>query len=267
MGLFQSIIAKYKDSRQRAANKDELKQALLEAVSDGVLTKEEIAELATLQTGLDLSESDIKSIRAEVYLAAFQAVRDDNVVTADEEQELRSIQRYLGLSDVDISHTTKELSKLRLMTEIQRGNMPQISVSNLVLQRGEVAYWSEPAILAEEKVIRRTYQGESQGVSFRIMKGVNYRVGATRGQMVSETGWVPVSDGELVITNKRVIFKGAGKSFAIKLDQILDFQLAKNGVIISENNKSRQRTLLFKSDSNYEMIGMIVSSAINHYQI
>ena len=71
--------------------------------------------------------------------------------------------------------------------------------------------------MAEEKVISRKYQGGSQGMSFRVMKGVSYRVGGHRGHITSETGVVAVSDGELILTNNRVIFRGDKKSFTSKI--------------------------------------------------
>ena len=178
---------------------------------------------------------------------------------------MKEIQKYLGLADDEIQTSKKELARLRLLNEIQKGNLPTVPVTNLVTQKGETAYWAEPAILAEEKVIRRRYEGGSQGVSFRVMKGVSYRVGGHRGHIVSETGLVPVSDGELIVTNKRIIFRGDGKAFAIKLDKILDIQIFTNGLQFSENNKPKPRMVKFKQEGNHDIVGAVLSYAINHY--
>ena len=266
MGIFQTLVDKYKDTKQKSLNKKEFREALLQAASDGKLTKEEIDELDKKKGELGLTDEDTKGMKAEIFAAAFSATKADAQVTKDEEQELLSIQKYLGLADDEIQHNKKELARLRLLNEIQQGNMPTMPpITNLVTQKGEKVYWAEPSILAEEKVISRKYQGGSQGMSFRVMKGVSYRVGGHRGHITSETGVVAVSDGELILTSNRVIFRGDKKSFAVKLDKILDIQLFTNGFQFSENNKSKPRLVKFKEQGNHDIIGAILSFAINHY--
>lgn len=265
MGFFQTIVSKYKDAKQKKLNKSAFKQALLQAVDDGKLTKEEIDELDSKKSELGLTEEDVRGMRADAFAAAFAVAKADKQITEDEERELKEIQEYLGLGDDEIQTTKKELAHLRLLNEIQKGNLPTITLTNLVTTKGEIGYWAEPAILAEEKVIRRNYQGGSQGVSLRIMKGVSYRVGASRGHIVNQTGLVPVSTGDIIITNKRIIFRGDGKSFAVKLDKLLDMQIFSNGLQFSENNKSKPRLVKFKEQGNYDIVGAILSYAVNHY--
>ena len=159
MGIFQTIVNKYKDAKQKSLNKKEFKQALLQAVNDGKLTKEEIDELDKKKKDFGLSEEDVKDMRSEIFATAFAVAKSDEQVTKDEEQELLSIQKYLGLADDEISSSKKELARLRLLNEIQQGNMPTVQVTNLIMQKDEKAYWIEPATLAEEKVLRRRIEG------------------------------------------------------------------------------------------------------------
>jgi len=265
MKIFETLIKKYKDAKQKSLNKNDFKNALLQAVSDGKITSKEINELEEKKIDLGLTDEDVRQMRTDVYTKAFLVAKNDKQITKEEEIELQSIQEYLGLNDAEIQINKKELARLRLLNEIQLGNLPTITVSNLVLQKNERAYWVEPVIMAEEKVIRRKYEGGSQGMSFRIMKGVSYRVGGHRGHLTSETGVVAVSEGELVITNKRVIFRGDKKSFATKLENILDIQIFSNGFQFSENNKSKPRLLKFKQEGNHDIIGAILSFSINNY--
>lgn len=265
MGIFQTIVNKYKDAKQKTLNKKEFKQALLQAVNDGKITKEEIEELDKKKKEFGLSEEDIKEMKSEIFATAFAVAKSDEKVTKDEEQELLSIQKYLGLADSEIQSSKKELARLRLLNEIQQGNMPTIQVKNLVMQKEEKAYWLEPATLAEEKVLRRKFEGGSRGMSFRIMKGVSYRVGGFSGHSVSETGVVSVSNGELIITSKRIVFRGDKKTFAVKLDKIIDTQLFTNGLQFSENNRAKPRLIKFEQEGNHNIIGAVLSYAINHY--
>ena len=265
MGIFQTIKNKYKDVMQNYHNKNEFKQALFCAVKDGKFTKEEIEKLDKMKNEFGLTDEDINGMKVEIFTAAYLVAKEDKQVTENEEKELKDIQKYLGIADDEIQTTKKELARFRLLNEIQKGNLPNVPIVNLVTQKGEEVYWVEPAILAEEKIIRRNYEGGSHGVSLRIMKGVSYRVSGHRGHIVNETGLVPVSDGELVITKKRIIFRGDGKSFTINLNKILDIQIFSNGIHLSDNNKSKPRLIKFKQEGNHDIVGAIMSYAVNHY--
>lgn len=266
MKLFQSLVDRYKDAKQKSLNKKEFTQALIQAVEDGKLTNEEITELETRKTELGLTDEDIKGIRAEIFTTAFSSAKADQQITKDEEEELKKIQKFLGLSDEEISVDKKELARLRLLNEIQLGNIPVIgNATNVILQKNETPYWIEPSTLAEERVLRRRYEGGSNGMSFRVMKGVSYRVGSHKGHIVNETGVVSVSTGDLIITNKRVIFRGDMKSFAIKLDDLLGTQVFTNGIYLTENNKPAPRMVKFQEEGNHDIIGAILSYSINHY--
>lgn len=265
MSIFNTIVGKYKKSQQDRSNREEFKALILNAVADGKLTPEEIGELEQKKTEFGLTDQDLDKLKVDVFTTAFSAVKEDQQVTEDEEKELQQIQTYLGIPDDAILVTKKELARLRLLNEIQQGNLPTITTATLVKQKDEIVRWVEPSILVEEKVIRRRYEGGSQGVSFRVAKGVSYRVGGQRGHSVSEIGIVPVSTGELVVTNQRVIFRGDGKAFAIKLDKILDIQVFANMVQLSENNKPKPRMVMFGEVGNHDIVGAVLSHVINHY--
>ena len=105
--------------------------------------------------------------------------------------------------------------------QIDAGMFPEVANPPVNLQFGEKAYFVVDAQLLEERVVGRQYQGGSHGVSFRIMKGVSYRVGASRGRSVPVRGVVPVSTGCFCITSQRLIFAGNVKSFAVDRRKIL----------------------------------------------
>ncbi|WKZ29370.1 MAG: hypothetical protein QY323_01410 [Patescibacteria group bacterium] len=266
MGIFQTLVDKYKAAKQKSLNKQFFRKAFLKAAADGSISLEEMSELDKLKAEFGLTDGDFRGLKAEAYTTAFAAAKSDNEVTKEEESELHAIQKLLGLSDGEIHNDKKELARLRLLNEIRQGNMPVIRpVMNLITLKSEKVYWAEPVILVEEKVIRRRYQGGSQGISLRVMKGVSFRIGGHRGHIESETGLVDVCEGELILTSRRAIFRGEKKSFASKLENILDLNFYSDGIRFSENNKSRPRLLKFKVPGNRDIIGAVLSHAINNY--
>ncbi len=266
MKIFQNIIEKYKAKNQKKQNKKQLEKELFEAVKDGRLTKEEIDGLDASREAMALTEDDIKELRLGIFSAAFAAAKNDEKITEEEEKELSKIQKYLGVADSEIPNTKKELARFRLLGEIQKGNIPKVEVKNVILQKSEKAYWLEAGTLTEERAIRSNYGGGSSGLSFRIAKGVSYRIGSHKGSITSEKKFVPVSEGEFIITNQRLIFKGNMKSFAVKIDKILDTHLFTNGFQFTEVNKIKPKLIFFAEEGNHNIIGAILSYAINNYK-
>ncbi len=265
MSILDKFTEKVKDEYGKIQDKKAFRDTLIGAVSDGELTIDEIAELNKLKDELGLSEKDIKGIRADAYAAALTATKLDGRITQSEVEELENIQNFLKLENTEISNQKEELTRLRLLSEIREGNIPTLIPTNLITQKDEKVYWIEPSSLLEEQVVNRRYEGGSRGVSFKIMKGVHYRIGGSKGHIVSEKQNVKVSSGQLIITNKRIIFSGDKKSFSTKMDKLIDINLFNNGLRFSEINRNQPRLLTFEKKGNQEIIGAILSSAINHF--
>ena len=111
-----------------------------------------------------------------------------------------------------------------------------------VLKKGEVAIDSIPAKLLEYRSGGSSYQGGSQGVSIRIAKGLSYRVGANRGQLVRNPEQLQVIDnGDATFTNQRVVFGGQSQTREWAFDKLVDFNAGDNGtqVMISVSNRQK----------------------------
>jgi tellurite resistance protein len=264
MNPFKTLIDKWRASKQKAADKAAFSAQLTDAVADGRFSKEEVDSLYALQDQLGLTQEDVASMRVQAFAKAFAVAKADGSITEQEELELQEIQEHLDIADAEIAPTEVELRRFRLLREIVKGHVPVVSVPGLVLQKLESAYWIEPASILEEKVINRQFVGGSRGVSIRIMKGVSYRVGAYRGHVESQTGIVAVSTGELVITSKRVIFRGDKKGFNTRFDKLLNVEMASNGVTLTDGS-SKPRVVQFRTPANADIVGAILSHAINRF--
>lgn len=111
-----------------------------------------------------------------------------------------------------------------------------------VLKKGEVAIDSVPGKLLEYRSGGSSYQGGSQGVSIRIAKGLSYRVGSNRGQLVRNPEQLQVIDnGDATFTNQRVVFGGQSQTREWAFDKLVDFNAGDNGtqVMISVSNRQK----------------------------
>lgn len=139
-----------------------------------------------------------------------------------------------------------------LLEKISSGDLsglPAVDLSEMsvLMKRGEKALLALPhsVSLVEERV-RYEYQGGSQGVSLRIMKGVSYRIGGFKGHRVPIEEQKVLDVGSLVITNKRVIFTGPKKSTVFNISKIIGVEVYDDGIRI--NREGKQKAEYFYAD-------------------
>ena len=114
------------------------------------------------------------------------------------------------------------------------GVLVPVDPGTAILHAGEVAYSAIPAALMELRTA--SYRGRSTGVSVRVARGVWLRQGGSRG--TAEKSHVPVAQGILVATNRRLIFTGDQKSVALPLEKITSFEPLADGLRLSDARKT-----------------------------
>lgn len=112
-------------------------------------------------------------------------------------------------------------------------------VTGMVLHAGErcfaICRGAEHVVEAH----RTKYVGGSQGVSFRIAKGVRYHVGGFSGRPVT-TSFEKVQDvGDLYITTERVAFAGSREVTSIAAKKLADVRIDGDHLwFLAENRKT-----------------------------
>jgi hypothetical protein len=131
-------------------------------------------------------------------------------------------------------------------------------------QKSEQVIWVFQDVEYLQPRTRTTYEGRSSGYSFRIAKGVYYRVGQFKGNPVQSTHNVIVDKGILAITNKHLYFAGQAKSLKIRFDKIISFQPYSDAIGINRDGVTRAD--IFKTDDGwfaYNLISNIAGSGID----
>ncbi len=116
----------------------------------------------------------------------------------------------------------------------------EVFYSNFNVQKGEYIVYAAPVSLCieKEKIVR--YEGGQTGASVRVMKGLTIHQGARRGRPIRENVKQYV-DGDLVITNTRVVFIADKNGFEMKAQKIAACKLCtKNAFIIQSGNIVKQ---------------------------
>jgi len=74
---------------------------------------------------------------------------------------------------------------------------------------------------------------------------------------------VPISRGDLVLTNRRIVFRGDRRSVAAEWTKVIDVSLYLDGIKVSVTNRAKPVLIRFADSRNAEIVGVVVSRLIN----
>lgn len=242
-----------------------MKDAITAATADGIVSAEEANSIASLVGELGLSLETVMDSKIDAYKAAFNAAMRDGDLSSEEMKALDDMRVALDIPEAMVEKTQNEIARLRMLSIIRGGELPEINAVGLVKKRGEIVHWAQPAGLIENKVTRKKWEGGSSGVSIRLMRGVTWRVGATRGHFVPVEETLMTSVGWLLISNQRTIFRGDRKSFQFDLDQLLEYGFYQDGMRITPERGATQTLRFTDGNADVDAIGMVLSTVIESY--
>ena len=238
--------------------------SIIEMSAKGSLKAGEMREIESIILRLGLSIESLSSRkRRKAYQRAFRSLTEANLVTGNGELELNKLQVFLSLPDRAVVEYKRKLVRLRQLSEVKQGKLPVIVVPSLILKKEEVVHWTELGSILEVRVVDRQYRGGSQGLSIRIAKGVWYRTGSQRGRIESTKALISVSKGTFVITNKRVIFRGALKSFECNLESVLSLNIMDDGLMFTTGRREKPYIIRFDSEENVEVVRAILMAIMD----
>lgn len=243
--------------------------------ADSYLSPQEEKELIVLKDDLGLTEEDLKEadrIIANLRLSTkntdiakyeekLREVGEDGYLSSQEELELGTLKQRLNLSESNINNTYGQLLHLKRLTSIKDGNLPVLN-ADILMKKGEQCHYEISSELIEEKT-RTRYVGGTQGVSFRIMKGVSYRVGGFKGERVVDTFQKVTDVGTLYITNKKIVFVGARKNVTYPLNKIVNFIKYEDAIKFQKENELKPKYFVINDKFAIDEIGLIITTLFN----
>lgn len=124
----------------------------------------------------------------------------DGILNSNEEQLITTYANSVGLNfnDLPPQFNTGDLQKIGqaiILRNLQHGIMPNTPISvPVMLTKGEVALWVYDNVTMHQEKIQRETRGRHSGYSFRVCKGVTYRI-----DNLAESHW------NIVILTKSVL--------------------------------------------------------------
>ena len=242
--------------KKKQASRDKVK----EAVSDGKLSNTDIHDLAKLREELDVTDAadDKTSLRRDLYNEAVDAARSKGQLTQTGLQDLQKIQKFLALRDDQVEKTKIEVNRLRTLTEIRRGNLPQVppthaALRGVQLEPHELAHYSLAVEILDQPRTPRDREG------MKVLGPFKYSEGDSRAHFLPEDNAKPVGEGNVILTSNRLIIKTGDRTASVRFGGDVPFYLYNEGLRLSKTMGDTLLKFKTKSDDTAEIVGELLS--------
>ncbi len=157
------------------------------------------------------------------------------------------------------------VAEVREFDGFTAAELPECS---MVLKKGERAYLvGQGAQLIEPRRGPGQYVGGYAGFSFKIVKGVRFHTGSSRGTFVpGEERPTPIDEGTVTVTNQRVVFQGMKQTREWAYAKMIGVQHDPNLPWTAIQVSNRQKTSGFLYDeTNTALIRFRLALAMAHF--
>lgn len=222
---------------------------------------------------LELLRQQKKEFLIKYYQEVIEGLTSDKELSNQEFAFLNQLQEGLNLTREEIKFDDLILPYVYVMSIREENQLPTFSNINfdddsrVILKKDEKIHLGAFSIVKEIRTTSHSYEGGSHGVSFRIIKGVSYRVGAHKGQVRPVQSLVETSRGALIITNKRLLLHPAAnnKPMDIPIKKIASFRCYPDGLEIYK--AGREKGFLFSlSTGQSECAGIALNFLIDQLE-
>ena len=226
------------------AGLDDLVSVALNAVLNPSLCDNLMDRCRSIAQPKRISDENIRDALIVAWGKALDKFLDDGILSVEEEAHLLTFANKFNLaqSDLDRKGQYTRAAQAGVLRDIIEGKIPQrIEFKGSIpfnLQKSETLVWIFHNVSLLEEKTMRSYVGGYQGMSFKIAKGVYYRVGAFKGRPVETTQMVNKGVGALGVTTKNVYFAGSQKSLRVPYNKIIQFIPYSDGIGIHTDAKT-----------------------------
>lgn len=243
--------------------KAEFREKAKEVLAEGRIMPgkaEQIAKVAA-EHAIEDAGDDKTMLRREVYNKAVHQAKKYGKLTDVEAAELAKIQKFLALRDDQVEKTKWDLTRLRTLTEIRQGKLPTVASSHVAmrgvpLEQGETAHYA-----VQVEAFDRPNTGGHTGVA--VKWATPWTINASKGHALPEDGAKSVGEGYLILTNKRLFFKGQGRSAAVKYSPQANLFVYSSGLRLERDVGHTLLKFKTSSDDTAEIVGELLAALMH----
>ena len=159
-----------------------------------------------------------------------------------------------------------EFNSLSALYRIQASDfegIPHIQPESIVLKYEESALAEIPAVSVDKTVINTELAAGLAGKSFRLTRGIRYRLGEPKSELIRNQ-WIRSNrKGFLVITDRRVVFSGISNTISVGIDSLFGTRIFADAAQFGMIDDGRLTTIGFTDLIGAEYFGVVLSKVLN----
>lgn len=140
----------------------------------------------------------------------------------------------------------------------ERKQLPRVSAPSIFLTQGEYVFLKENVSLKETRAVRKSTGGFG---GLRVAKGIT--IGGWSGSSESHQEWRLLDSGDIILTNKKIVFRGEKENRTIPIDKIMALDVFANGKEIAVEDKIKGIAFPVKNPYIWKIAISILRNAKN----
>lgn len=176
-----------------------------------------------------------ETLFVDVLDSAVKNYLNDGIIDEAEKWTVARFIQFSGLpqSVLNRNHAIEKILQAEIIQDILNGKKPQPKITVVgsfpfMLAKNETFLWLFREITFYEQKVHREYRGRSRGLSFRICKGVYYRIGSFKGTPIDSTYIQRIGTGNVCLTDRHFYFSCPEKSLKIPYNRVLNIETYSN---------------------------------------
>jgi len=231
-------ILAYRHNVKKKKKKEDYQNAVsrLKEIYKAALVENDAAktEQIVVETGLsskDIAGAAVKSMMQDV----FHEETASGALSPDGYERILSVANSLHVNFSSDKQTELLLSKYLQYWSIENEQLPAISVT-ISLKKGEICHYHFLCRWMEHRTVTKSVAYSGVTGSFKIAKGVRYRIGQFKPMRITSDALAEIDRGEVWLTNQRLIFMGAHKNTTIKYASVLSIVPYSDGIGVQKDS-------------------------------
>ncbi len=199
----------------------------------------------------NINSNSLKDIYCSVFDEYIELYLDNGVIDSAERATAARFMQFSELSQDDLNRnfSVEKIVQSQVLQEILNGSIPTpkqtiVGEFPFLLSKNEKLIWLFRNVGLHQQKVKKEYVGRSHGLSFRIAKGIYYRVGGFKGRPLETTVMELISSGSVCLTDKNIYFSSPIKSLRIPYNKIINIEMYSNGIGLQKDGASSKPIFL-----------------------
>ena len=200
-----------------------------------------------------IDEKELRKLVIAGLTDMIEHALEDDSLSGHEGERINALREAFEIqgTDADFNVVAHKLKKAEIIRDLSEGREPQgVGITGVLpvnLGKNERVVWIMNGVDCLKLQTRTSYIGGSHGASFRLMKGVTYRVGSYKGRTIRTKEYASAGRGSLILTTKHVFFWSSRNTFRIQPKKIISIEPYSDGISILGDG-ANATPIIFKLD-------------------